>query len=118
MTPGSDSRRRNAGKRGSDAGEQRRPEADTSRLFVVDRREGPIAVLVADNDSVVEMQASLLPASCRGEGAVVRVPLDAQGRPDWADATRDRAEEARRLAELKARAAGLRRSDPGGDVSL
>ena len=87
-------------------------------LFVVDRREGRMLVLVADDETTLDVPASRLPRACRAEGAVLRVTRDAAGEPAWEDATRDRAEEARRLADLKRRAERLRRSDPGGDVVL
>lgn len=89
-----------------------------SKLFVVDRREGAIVVLVGDDDASIEVKADLLPTPCRAEGAVLRVPIDGHGQPDWSDATRDRAEEARRIGELEKRAERMRRSDPGGDVAL
>lgn len=92
--------------------------SESSRVYVVDRREGRMLVLVDDDDASVDVVASRLPKACRGEGAVLRVPLDAAGNPVWADARRDRPEEERRLADLARRAARLRRSDPGGDVVL
>lgn len=91
---------------------------ETSRIYVVDRREGRMLVLVDDGDVALDLAASRLPRGCRSEGAVLRVPLDAGGNPLWAEARRDRAEEARRVADLTKRAERLRRRDPGGDVVL
>ena len=94
------------------------PVNDTSRLLVVDRREGRMLVLVAEDGTTVEVSAARLPKDCRAEGAVLRVPIDVRGDLHWVDTVRDHAEEARRLDELSRRAERLRRSDPGGDVVL
>ena len=75
-------------------------------------------VLVSDDESTIDVQASRLPKGCRAEGAVLRVPLDAGDNPVWAEALRDPEEEERRLDDLRKRAERLRRSDPGGDVNL
>ena len=91
---------------------------ESSRIYVVDRREGRMLVLVDDDDASVDVEASRLPKQCRSEGAVLRIPLDAAGDPAWAEASRDRAEEQRRLADLARRAERLLRSDPGGDIIL
>ena len=112
--------------------EKRSPDPDPARLpvrdgaasgrdaavFVVDRREGRSVILVADDGTTVEVQASRLPKHCRTEGAVLRVLDDPAGAPDWESAVRDDAEEARRVADLRTRVERLRRSDPGGDVVL
>lgn len=82
----------------------------------VDRVEGKIAVLIADDGSVHEVRVAELGPNAR-EGAVLRIPL-ADGAPQWALATRDRAEEASRLQSARARLERLRRDDPGGDLSL
>ena len=87
--------------------------------FAVDRREGGIVVLVADEGGeAVEVGVRELPPECRKEGAVLRVPVAVDGSPEWARAVRDREEERRRLAELSERVERLRRGDPGGDVTL
>jgi hypothetical protein len=49
---------------------------------------------------------------------VLAVPLDAHGCPQWGRATRDEAEERRRLDEGEARIERLRLRDPGGDISI
>ena len=91
---------------------------ESSRIYVVDRREGRMLVLIDDDDASVDVAASRLPKECRAEGAVLRVPLDAAGAPAWTDASRDRAEEELRIADLAKRAQRLLSSDPGGDVVL
>ena len=102
-------------------GDARMPDAsddEGTRLYVVDRREGSIVVLIDDEDRSAEVDAGSLPRSCRSEGAVLRVPLGPNGVPLWGAAVRDRKEERRRLAEMAARVRRLRRSDPGGDIVL
>lgn len=93
------------------------PEA-SSRLFVVDRREGSLLVMVDDDDRSVNVEATIVSKACRREGAVLRVPTAPDGAPEWARAKPDRLEERRRIAELAARVKRLRRSDPGGDIAL
>jgi hypothetical protein len=89
-----------------------------TRIYVVDRREGDVLVMVDDDDHAVDVSRRTLPKTCRAEGAVLRVPLDTDGSPIWANARRDRIEERRRLSELSKRLERLRRADPGGDVVL
>ncbi len=101
---------------GTGAGE--RNEAPQSRIYVVDRREAGMLVMVDDDDRPVDIAATHLPKACRAEGAVVRVPIGEDGAPAWGQAKRDRAEERRRLAEMAKRVKRLRRSDPGGDIVL
>jgi hypothetical protein len=93
-------------------------EATSSAVFVVDRRENKILVLVNDAGDTFEVDASRFPARCRIEGAVLRVPLGLDSAPVWNKAVRDRIEEKRRLSLLTERLERLRRKDPGGDVSL
>ena len=88
-------------------------------MFAVDRREGGIVVLIADESGeAVEVGARELPAECRREGTVLRVPVGVDGSPEWGRAERDRDEERRRLMELSERVERLKRGDPGGDVVL
>jgi hypothetical protein len=89
-----------------------------SRTFVVDRREGRMLVLVGDDATAVDVPASRVPKSCRGEGSVLRVPLDDDGVPLWSESVRDHPEEKRRRADLANREKRLRSSDPGGDIVL
>ena len=87
-------------------------------LFVVDRRDGSVVILVDDSGNIVEIDGGSLPAECRAEGAVLRVPLDSASQPIWQKAIRDKVEEKRRLELNADRLKKLRRRDPGGDVSL
>ena len=86
--------------------------------FVVDRREGDVLVVTDERGHATDVAASALPKAARAEGAVLRVPLDEYGAPEWGDAVRDRTEERRRRADIARRQDALRRSDPGGDVEL
>jgi hypothetical protein len=89
-----------------------------SKVFVVDRREGKIVVLVDDDGNTTDVEAAKLPPRCRREGTVLRVPLGARSVPLWSKAVSDPAEKKRRLAEASTRLERLRRKDPGGDVTL
>src|SRR3954462_12981617 len=91
---------------------------ERSMFFVVDRKEGGVVVLVDETEKATDVDAAMLPADCRSEGAVLRVPLDSASQPAWGLATRDRAEERRRLEANADRLAKLRHGDPGGNVSL
>lgn len=88
------------------------------KRYVIDRIESGTAVLVDDECKEHEVPTSRLPKGCRSEGAVLNVPEDSDGAPDWRKATRDRAAEKRLLAEAEERLERLRRRDPGGDVTL
>ena len=92
--------------------------SQSPRLMVVDRLEGQQAVLIDDEGATTQLKASELPQGCRSEGAVLLVPLDSGSKPVWNKATRDRAEERRRLSAMSARLSALRKKDPGGDVTL
>jgi hypothetical protein len=90
----------------------------TLRWYAVDRIEGDRVVLIGDDDPrPVALPAASLPFPPR-EAMVLAVPLDAHGCPQWGRATRDEAEERRRLDEGKARIGRLRLRDPGGDISI
>ncbi len=87
------------------------------RLWVVDRVEGSIALLIRDEDEHTEdVPTSVLPPGSR-EGSVLRAP-EQDGRPEWAAAVLD--EEARRSRMRAAEEVleRLRRRDPGGDLKL
>jgi hypothetical protein len=99
----------------ANAGDAQRAPND---WLVVDRLAGDRAIIVDDTGHSFDVPASTLPATCRAEGAVLRVPRDGHGGFVWPSAQRDRAEEARRLAEAKARLERLKQTDPGGDVVL
>jgi hypothetical protein len=86
-------------------------------FYAVDRIEGTIVVLVADDGATVEVPRSAFPTRLR-EGSVLRVRLGANGRPDWSSAEIDRDEEERRLKEANKMLDEMKRSDPGGDITL
>jgi Protein of unknown function (DUF3006) len=88
-----------------------------TRLYVVDRLESDLAVLIADDDSQVELPKTALPFRL-SEGMVLRVSLDTHGAPEWRRAERDEAEERRRMDDARARLERLKRRDPGGDIRL
>jgi hypothetical protein len=91
---------------------------DPSKVFVVDRREGKLVILVDDDGNTTEVEAASLPPRCRREGTVLRVPLGPRSVPLWSKAVSDPAEKKRRLAEAAALLEKLKRKDPGGNVSL
>ena len=85
------------------------------RIWVVDRVEPPVAIVVADDDErQVDVPLASLPAGVRA-GAVLRVPEEDEA-PLWEAAKVD--EELRRVRMREAEAAldRLRRRDPGGDI--
>ena len=86
-------------------------------LWVVDRVEGSVAVLVRDGGERTEdVPLEMLPAGSR-EGTLLRVP-EADGRPDWAAATLDEEARRARLREAEEVLERLKRRDPGGDITL
>ena len=87
-------------------------------LFVVDRREEGIVVVIDDDGNARDVQTRALPADCVAEGAVIRVVIGSNGAPEWKTALRDKDEERRRRDELQRRVDALKRADTGGDVVL
>ena len=89
----------------------------TERLWVVDRVERSIAVLVRDGDERTEdVPLETLPAGSR-EGTVLRVP-GVDGWPDWTAAVVDEETRHARLREAEEGLERLKRRDPGGDIKL
>ena len=89
----------------------------TEQIWVADRIESGIAVLVRDDDAETNnVPAPLLPAGTR-EGTVLRVPGE-QGRPVWSRALVDEEMRLERLRDAEAVLKRLRSRDPGGDVVL
>jgi hypothetical protein len=86
-------------------------------FYSVDRLEGTIAVLVADDGTVTDVPRSTLPPRLR-EGTVLRVRLGAGGKPDWSSAEIDKDEQERRLKQARAMLERLKSSDPGGNIEL
>jgi len=88
------------------------------RIWVVDRVDREIVSLVEDESGATrDVPRRDLPQDIR-EGAVLRVPVDASGEPDWRAATTDESLRRERLDEARAALERLRRRDPGGDVKL
>jgi len=87
-------------------------------IFVVDRLEGKVAVVVGDDGRTLNVERRALPAAARREGAVLRVAIGDADAPVWATAEVDHEEEQRRQADARRRLDRLKKSDPGGDISL
>ncbi|MFN2570173.1 MAG: DUF3006 domain-containing protein [Gemmatimonadales bacterium] len=86
-------------------------------LYVVDRLERSVAVLVSDSGDTLDMPVVELPRGLH-EGAVLRVRFGAQNLPDWSSAELDKQEEERRLKQARKMLDEMKRSDPGGDIQL
>ncbi len=86
-------------------------------FYAVDRLERNVAVLVSDRGETIEIPRLELPTGTR-EGSVLRVRFGAQNLPDWSSAVIDRDEEKRRLKEAKQQLDEMKRTDPGGDITL
>jgi len=87
-------------------------------VWVVDRIEGEMAVLVEDGTGrSLDVSRSLIPVNI-GEGMVLRVPATADGDPDWRLAVPDEELRQRRLEEARDILEELKARDPGGDVVL
>jgi len=85
--------------------------------YAVDRIEGKIAVLVADEGTAVDVPKRRLPNGVR-EGSVLQVPVGDDGSPDWSSAVLDEAERERRVNQARETLDRLRKGDPGGDITL
>ena len=85
--------------------------------YAIDRMEGKIAVLVADDGTAVDVSRPMLPAGAR-EGSVLLVPVGGDGSPNWTAAELDEAERERRLKRAHETLDRLRERDPGGDLTL
>ena len=91
--------------------------SNTESLWVVDRIEGEVAVLVGDdNGQMTDIPVNVLPEGLR-EGSVLRVPED-MGEQLWASASLDEESRLARLTEAEGVLDELRQRDPGGDVVL
>ncbi len=89
----------------------------TERIYVVDRIEANIAVLVdeAGSETLVPLKRFRNPLR---EGSVIRVPVDSKANPQWGDGAVDEAETQKRKQEAEDILRSLRRRDPRGDVEL
>jgi hypothetical protein len=85
--------------------------------YVIDRFEGKIAVIVADDGRAFDVPKERLPKGCR-EGTVLNVEAAGRDSPDWSGAAIDEAERARRLERAGEALRRLGVRDPGGDVQL
>jgi len=91
--------------------------SDAERIWVVDRVEGRIAVLVADDDEeTLDVPLNVLPHGLR-EGTVLRV-TESEGHPLWASAMLDEELRLRRLRQAETALNELKSRDPGGDIVL
>jgi hypothetical protein len=87
------------------------------RVYVLDRIEGPMAVLLADDGQQEEVRIGELPSGA-SEGAVIRVPEDSTGDPIWTHAVIDLTEHESRVGDGEGVLRRLRKRDPGGDIVL
>ena len=91
--------------------------SEAERIWVVDRVEGRIAVLVADDDGeTLDVPLNVLPHGLR-EGTVLRV-TESEGHPLWASAMLDEELRLRRLRQAETALNELKSRDPGGDIVL
>ena len=91
--------------------------SEAERIWVVDRVEGRIAVLVADDDEeTLDVPLDVLPHGLR-EGTVLRV-TESEGHPLWASAMLDEELRLRRLRQAETALNELKSRDPGGDIVL
>ena len=92
------------------------PPPSTERVYVVDRIEQSVAVLVDDDGRTASVPMDRLPAGT-AEGIVLRIPFTT-GVPNWSDAMVDRAETERRREAARRVLDDLQDRDPGGDVAV
>ncbi|OGT93990.1 MAG: hypothetical protein A2083_05185 [Gemmatimonadetes bacterium GWC2_71_9] len=88
-----------------------------TQFYVVDRIEGRVVIIIGDDRRSYDVPLTKLPTGI-AEDAVLRVPRDAGGEPDWKRAALDPAERERRIARSREIYDELRKQDPGGDVKL
>ena len=92
-------------------------EGIATHVWVVDRVEGSLAVLITDDDErQTDVPLAKLPRGVR-EGTVLCVP-EPEGEPRWEAATVDEDLREARLREAEKTLERLRRRDPGGDIAL
>lgn len=91
--------------------------SDSERHWVVDRIEGEVAVLVADDDQErLDVPLDVLPCGVR-EGTVLKVP-GSKGHPLWGSAMLDEELRLKRLRRAETILDELKDRDPGGDIVL
>ena len=87
----------------------------TERLYVVDRIEGEVAVLIDEDQRSVDAPLDRFQVPLH-EGLALRVPIGDKGAPQWGKAEMDRREaDVQEAAEMLEE---LRGQDAGGDVKL
>jgi hypothetical protein len=92
------------------------PPPSTERLYVVDRIEQAVAVLVDDQGRSASVPTDRLPPGT-GEGVVLRIPFE-RNVPNWSQAMIDRTETERRRNAARNALEELGERDPGGDVGI
>jgi hypothetical protein len=85
--------------------------------YVVDRTEGKVAIVVADEGNTLEVPLRDLPKGTR-EGTVLRIDASRARPPLWSNAVIDESERERRLKSARETINRLGDADPGGDVEL
>ncbi len=87
----------------------------TERLYVVDRIEGEVAVLIDEDQRSVDAPLDRFQVPLH-EGLALRVPIGDKGAPQWGKAAIDRREaDVQEAAEMLEE---LRERDGDGDVKL
>ena len=89
----------------------------STEMWVVDRIEGSVAVLVSDDGQTVNVDRTDLVQTVT-EGDVLRIDVSDDPRRDWSNARVLRAETQERRDAAEAQLNRLRKRDPGGDVEL
>lgn len=93
-------------------------EEDGPEIWIVDRVQGPITVLIDEVSGVVVEVSTALLGERATEGAVLVVPVGKVGEPIWEEAVRDEGAEALLRGDAEASIDRLRLRDPGGDIEL
>ncbi len=89
----------------------------TERIYVVDRIEGELVVLIADETGEKEnLDSWELPVV--DEGTVLAVKLDTNDKPQWGSVSILEEETERRKKYGSDRLEDLKKRDPGGDIAL
>jgi hypothetical protein len=89
----------------------------TEQIYVVDRIEGELVVLVADESGEkVNLDSWELPAV--DEGTVLAVKVDDNNKPQWGTVSVLPEETERRKKSGAEQIEELKKRDPGGDISL
>ncbi len=87
----------------------------TERLYVVDRIEGEVAVLIDEDQRSVDAPLDRFQVPLH-EGLALRVPIGDQGAPQWGKAEIDRREA--EMQESEEMLEELRGRDEGGNVKV